>query len=163
MGRKILYATGAIAALLAIFFVSFYIGTCTIHRSVRLGPAAGLRVLEAIDTTRLPRLPWSFGPVPQRYELTTPHYRIVFATPDGTYPYGLFIESATAGDEDVSVEGNRIIGPHGGLFRYHVAVTDYDVNTLVFTVRDQSGNVLGNHSLPYSLERYSYLCGFQGI
>jgi hypothetical protein len=135
-------------------------GNCSIRRSVRFAPAAGLNGLKAIDKTRFPRLPWSSDPVPHLYELTTADYRIVFATPEdkeGGIP-SLFIESATAGDQDVSVEGNRIIGPHDGFYRYHVAVTDSAVNALVFAVKDQDGNVLGQHTLQYFLEEYSYYC-----
>jgi hypothetical protein len=90
----------------------------------------------------------------------------VFETPedqDGGIP-SLFIESATAGDQDVFVEGNRIIGPHDGFHQYHVAVTDSDVSALVFAVKDQYGNVLGQHTLQYFLEGYSYYCSpIQGI
>src|SRR4051794_8949095 len=98
----------SLATAAAIMIVMLVGNACILQRSVRLAPVDGLRVLEATSRTELRRLPWSTGPVPQRYELTGPGYRVVFETPDNAAPYGLFIETAQAGTEQAFIEGERV-------------------------------------------------------
>lgn len=151
----------AIAVTVVAVLSVLVIGQCTILRSVRFDPAQGLRVLEATYDTRFVRLPWSSDTVPLRYELTTSQYRIVFETPGSSVPYRAFIESATAGTDEVFVEGSAVFGSDG-LNQYYLLVADPNANPLVFVVKDQSGNVLGRHTLSYSMRVHSYFCGFEG-
>jgi hypothetical protein len=141
---------------------SLYLSTCFTKRSVRFDALDGLRVLESTDKTRLPRLPWSFGAVPQRYELLGQSYRIVFETPDRAVPFGLFVASAQRGQEDVFIDGMRFHSNAGGDARYYVDVWTKPAGRLEFSVVDSNGGVLGRHTLTCRMVAYSYLCGFEG-
>jgi hypothetical protein len=135
---------------------------CFVKRSVRFGPADGLRVTEETFLTHLPRLPWSLGLVPQRYELVTPAYRIVLTTEDNETSVGVGIESAKAGAEDVYLEGRGIIeNPNAIDSRYFVRATGA-TNPLAFAVRDRHGTVLGRHALSYTTPAYSFFCSIEG-
>lgn len=135
---------------------------CFVKRSVRFDPADGLRMTEAIVDTELARLPWSFGPVPQRYELVTATYRIVLTTQDVEVSVGVGIESAKAGAEDVLVEGAGIFETPGAIDNRYFVLATPATNPLVFTVRDQQGTVLGRHALSYSTPAFSYFCSLEG-
>jgi hypothetical protein len=135
---------------------------CFVKRSVRFAPAEGLRMTEALVDTQLSRLPWSFGAVPQRYELVTGSYRIVLTTEDIETSLGVGIQSAKAGADDVLIEGAGIYETPGALDnRYFVRATPA-TNPLVFSVRDKRGTVLGRHALSYSTPAYSYFCSIEG-
>jgi hypothetical protein len=76
---------------------------------------------------------------------------------------GLFIESATAGPDEVVVVGPRVHENEGAIrIRYYILAADEPVGPLEFEVRDRHGVVLGRHTLRYRLVPYSYLCAFEG-
>jgi hypothetical protein len=135
---------------------------CFAKRSVRFDPADGLRVTHETFFTNLPRLPWSLGLVPQRYELVTPAYRIVLTTDDNETSVGVGIESARAGAEDVYIEGRGIFETPDAIDNRYFVRASETANPLAFTVRGRHGTVLGRHALSYTTPAYSFFCSIEG-
>jgi hypothetical protein len=130
---------------------------CHPIQSVRFRSHEGLRVIEASTDTRRHRLPWSFGPVPERWELVPARYRIQFSTPGRE---NLFVDSATTldGDEVFIDEGPRIGENRNAGIRYYIYAGNPWPNQIVLTVRNKGGNVLGAHAMSYRIVSHSYYC-----
>ena len=135
-----------------------------------LEEADGLRIKERSTTSENSQheeLHFARIGLPTEAELTRPGFRIKIYTPLNTGPV-LFLEPVSSDGAELKISGFNIYPTSSGVaastqFKYWFDVKSAKGSTLVFTIEDSTGKVIGRESLRYKIRSRGFGYGVDAI